>query len=244
MYKNPNRQNKSETRNHYTSWEDLLIPVSEKSRLSLADKAFQILREAIINGELRPSQRIVEYEIAQRLGMSRTPVREAIKRLEEQEYLYVVSRNRLIVTDHSLTQIKDLYEVREALESMAVRLACQQATEEQSDKVEHYHKLSLKVIPNENRDPSRFIELNVAFHSELWSTCNNKLLLRLMKTYGMDQFFYTRLTRTFTDGDWQVAAIQHGRILKAVRQRNVNLADKVTREHVLASKKIALKRLG
>jgi DNA-binding GntR family transcriptional regulator len=245
MYTNQNRRNQlgSTTRDNII-WKDLLVPVGEKIKPSLADKAFHILREAIVTGDIRPNQRMVEYEIAQKLGMSRTPVREAIGRLEEQGYLQRISGHNLIVADYSSIEIGNLFEVRESLETMALRLACQRATDEQLDKVEKYHLQSLKAVPDENQDPKQFIELNFSFHSELYITCGNELLLRLIKTYGMDQFLYTRLTRTFTPEDWRRIAMQHGQILEAVRQRNIDLVDKTIREHIQTSRRIALQRLS
>ena len=244
MYTNQNRQNQLDsTSRDNIIWKDLLVPVGEKIKPSLANKAFHILREAIVNGDIRPNQRIVEDEIAQKLGMSRTPVREALSRLEEHGYLYRISGQNLKVVDYTPLQIKNLLEVREALESMAIRLACQRATEEQLDKAEKYHIQSLKALTGENQDPTYIIELNIAFHSELLAACNNEILLRLLRTYSMDQFLYTRLTRTYTSEDWRTSAMQHGRILEALRQRNIDLSDKTIREHISTTREIALRRL-
>ena len=213
---------------------------SQEVRTSYADEAVEKLREAIVTGSLRPNQRLVESEIARQLNVSRTPVREALKQLELQGYLSKLPGGGLIVTDHSPGQIQSLYEIREALETMALKLACQRATQEQIDRAAEYHASSLEVI--RNRDGNRFIELNSAFHNELLSACGNELLWSLIQTFR-DQFFDRRLVRVFNAADWRNMPKQHQHLLDAVRQRNPRLAEKAVHEHVRTALRIAIERL-
>ncbi len=159
----------------------LLDSSAQRDKASYAEEALERLRQAIVTGNLRPNQRLVESEIAKRLGISRTPVCEALKQLEMQGYLSRLRSGGLIVTDHSPSQIRNLYEIREALETMALRLACQRATQEQVDRAAEYHARSLEVI--RNRDVNQFIELNSAFHNELFSACGNEQLWSLLRTF-------------------------------------------------------------
>ena len=216
----------------------LLVP--GKHRGNRADEAFDKLRQAIVTGELRPNQRVVESEIGKRLKMSRTPVREALKRLEVKGYLSMLPTGGLIVTDHLPSQIRSLYEIREALETMAIKLACQRATEEQIARAEKCHIRSLEVI--RNRDVDQFIELNSAFHAELLAACGNEQLWLLIQTFR-DQYFDRRIVRVFTARDWRLMMTQHGQILEAVRQRNARLAEKAVRQHVKTAVRLALERL-
>lgn len=216
----------------------LLVP--GKHRGNRADEAFDKLRQAIVTGELRPNQRVVESEIGKRLKMSRTPVREALKRLEVKGYLSTLPTGGLIVTDHLPSQIRSLYEIREALETMAIKLACQRATEEQIARAEKCHIRSLEVI--RNRDVDQFIELNSAFHAELLAACGNEQLWLLIQTFR-DQYFDRRIVRVFTARDWRLMMTQHGQILEAVRQRNARLAEKAVHQHVRTAVRLALERL-
>jgi DNA-binding GntR family transcriptional regulator len=211
-----------------------------RATASYAEEASERLRELIVTGKLRPNQRLVESEVAKKLGISRTPVREALKRLEGQGYLSKLPRGGMIVTDHSPSQIRNVYEIREALETMAIRLACQRATQEQVDKAAEYHACSFEAI--RNRDVNQFIELNSAFHNELLSACGNEQLWSLIQTFR-DQFFDRRLVRVFTAGDWRANFMQHGRILEAVRQRDGRLAEKAVRKHTRTALRLALERL-
>jgi len=220
--------------------DELLVSNAPKARASYAEETLERLRQAIVTGKLRPNQRLVESKVAKQLGLSRTPVREALKGLEMQGYLSKLPNGGMIVTDHSPSQIRNLYEIREALETIAIRLACQRATQEQVDRAAEYHTRSLEVI--RNRDANQFIELHSAFHTQLLTACGNEHLWSLIQTFR-DQFFDRRIVRVFTAGDWRAMIRQHQRILEAVRQRNARLAEKAVREHVRTAMRLALERL-
>ena len=214
--------------------------ISPNNKTSYADVAVERLREDIVTGKLRPNQRLVETDIARQLMMSRTPVREALKLLEMQGYLSRLPGGGLIVTDHSPSQIRNLYEVREALETMALKLACQRATEEQIDRAAELHNSMIEVT--HHRDTNRFIELNSSFHNELLSACGNEQLWSLLLIFR-DQFFDRRLVRVFNTNDWCNMPKQHQKLLDAVRNRNTRLAENAVREHVRTALRIAVERL-
>lgn len=214
--------------------------VSPAPKTSYAEETLEKLRQAIVTGKLRPNQRLVESKVAKQLGLSRTPVREALKGLEMQGYLSKLPGGGMIVTDHSPSQLRNLYEIREALETTAIKLACQRATQEQVDRAAEYHTRSLEVI--RNRDANKFIELNIAFHNELLGACGNEQLWSLIQNFR-DQFFDRRIVRVFTAGNWRAMITQHQRILEAVRQRNARMAEKAVREHVRTALRLALERL-
>ena len=218
----------------------LLASNAQRNKASYAEEALERVRQAIVTGNLRPNQRLVESEIAKKLGMSRTPIHEALKQLELQGYLSRLPSGGLMVTDHSPSQIRNLYEIREALETMALRLACQRATQEQVDRAAEYHARSLEVI--RNRDINQFIELNSAFHNELLSACGNEQLWSLIRTFR-DQSFDRRIVRVFTAGDWRAMIVQHQRMLDAVRQGNARLAERAVHEHVRTAVRLVVERL-
>ena len=99
--------------------------------LPLRDVVFQTLRNAILKGELKPGERLMEIQLAQKLGVSRTPVREALRKLELEGLVIMIPRRGAIVADITVQDLNDVLEVRQALEELAVRKACDCATEEQ-----------------------------------------------------------------------------------------------------------------
>lgn len=210
------------------------------NRGNYAEEVVARLREDIVTGRLRPNERLVDSNIARKMNMSRTPVREALKQLEMQGYLSRLPNGGLIVTDHSPSQIRNLYEIREALEIMALKLTCQRATQEQIDLAVELHERMLEVI--RKRDVEQFIELNSTFHNVLFSACGNEQLWTLLQTFR-DQFFDRRLVRVFNVSDWRSMPKQHQRLLDAVRQRNPRLVEKAVHEHVRTAFRIAIERL-
>ncbi|MBT9163781.1 MAG: HTH-type transcriptional repressor RspR [Chloroflexi bacterium] len=211
-----------------------------QQRRNCADEVFNRLRQAIISGELRPNQRVVESAIAQKLGISRTPAREGLKQLEMKGYLSRLPTGGLIVTDHSPGQIRNLYEIREAMETMAIRLVCQRVTEEQINTAKEYHARLLETI--RNRDGDQFIEFNSAFHTGLLAACGNDQLFSLIQSFR-DQYFDRRIARVFTARDWRVMSTEHAGILEAVQERNARRAEKAVRRHLRTALRLALERL-
>ena len=155
--------------------------INQESKRNLAEEAYDILREEIVTGVLRPNQRLIESEVAKRLGVSRTPVRDALKRLALTGYVTTSHGGGILVTDHTPSQIRGIYEIREALETMAIKLACQRATDQQISTIEEYHNSCAESA--NRRDIDRFIELNKAFHEELYDACGNEDMMSLIRLF-------------------------------------------------------------
>jgi DNA-binding GntR family transcriptional regulator len=213
---------------------------ADKSRSNFADQVFEVLRQHIVTGELRPNQRLIESEIAKELGVSRTPVREALKRLEVTGYVSTLPGSGLIVTEHSTRQIQSLFEIREALETMAIKLACEHITQEHISKAEEYHNRGVEAI--RNRDLDLYIDLHSHFHEQLYAACGNEQLLSLVRMFRY-QYFDRRLARVYAPREWDTQIKHHSQILEAVRQRSARRAEKTLQRHLRTSLKVALQRL-
>ena len=213
--------------------------VHVKPRLSSSDKVFEKIREYIDAGELLPNQRLIESDLAKRVGTSRTPVHIAIKQLEILGYVTDISGS-MIVAEHSLSRIQSLYELREALESKAIKLTCKLITEEQINKAEGH--LATLIQASRNRDIEGFVQSDRAFHEELCVACNNDQLSSLVKLFRY-QYQDRRLARVYTVRDWHNQITHHTRILEAVRARNELRAEKAVRRHLMSTMRTALTRL-
>jgi len=222
------------------------IPISistlavDKSGHNLADQVFEVLREQIGTGKLRPNQRLVEADIANGLAVSRTPVREALKRLRLTGYADTLPSGGLIVTEHTVRRIQSLLEIRQALETAAIRLACEHITKEQVNEAEKYYVRGIEAI--RNGDIDRYIELHNGFHAKLYAPCDNEQMLSLIRTLRF-HYFNRRLARIYTPREWRTQIQQHGRILEAVSKRNARQAETALRRHLRVSLKVALRRL-
>lgn len=109
------------------------LKVNMNEYLPLRDVVFNTLRQAILKGELAPGERLMEIQLAERLGVSRTPIREAIRKLELEGLVLMIPRKGAEVAKISEKSLRDVLEVRRSLEELAIELACQRMTEEEVD---------------------------------------------------------------------------------------------------------------
>jgi DNA-binding GntR family transcriptional regulator len=200
-----------------------------KHRDRCGERALHRLQEAIDSGELKPNQHLVERDLARILGMSRTPIREALRRLEATAYITRLPTGGIIVTDHSPKQIHDLYGIRKVLEGQATKLACERYEEDQIVRLEEYHERCIEAIRSGKIE--QFCDMNSAFHLWIYNQCGNAYLINLIMTFR-DERFFLRVIRKFTDSDWRITIDQHGGILKAVRKRNARNAQEVMEQHL------------
>lgn len=106
--------------------------------LPLRDVVFKTLRQAILKGELEPGERLMEIQLAERLGVSRTPIREAIRKLELEGLVLMIPRKGAEVARISENNLRDVLEVRRTLEELAVDLACQRMTEDELEELKKH----------------------------------------------------------------------------------------------------------
>ena len=197
-----------------------------QSKQSRAQWVYETLREDIKAGRYRGGHRIREEEIAQRLGVSRTPVREALSRLQHHGLLEA-SPEGLAVTVLSRPQVLELYAMREVLEGAAARFAAQHASP--------YEIADLRQIAaafaSSDRDPSRLAAINVAFHRAIYEAAHNRYLMRTLSELH-DALALLQST-TFTVGGRDTGAIdEHGAILAAIEARDADAAELAARRHI------------
>ncbi|MGO0802558.1 GntR family transcriptional regulator, partial [Clostridioides difficile] len=146
----------------------------------LRDVVFENLREAILEGKLKPGQRLMEVQLAEQLGVSRTPVREAIRKLELEGLVVMLPRKGAYVANMSLKDIMDVLEVRASLEGLAAYLAAERISDEDIKKLkdisEEFKKSTLE------SDVDALLKLDVEFHECIFKATNNKKLIQLINS--------------------------------------------------------------
>jgi len=203
---------------------------------SRSEGVYRTLREDILSGRLRPRDHLVEVDIAERLHVSRTPVRESLQRLAA-DGLIVSHRRRWVVYEHTLAEIADIYEVRMALEGYAARLACQRATQEQ---VEQLH-LFFHTRPRHYQRFAAFADVNSRLHAMITDAANNPYFQRLADGHRFYTFNHQVAAR-YDDADITESDTQHGLILDAIAQRDPDAAERVAREHVQLALRVIMER--
>ena len=197
--------------------------------LPLRDVVFITLREAILKGELEPGERLMEIALAQQLGVSRTPIREAIRKLELEGLVLMAPRKGAVVAEITPKDLKDVLEVRKHLEEMAVKLACEKATEEDLANLKQLHEEFIKTL--EQKDLTVIAESDVKFHDIIYSTTDNKRLIQILNNLR-EQMFRYRLEYIKDEDKRKKVVEEHAQIIKAIESRNVNMAKEYIKEHI------------
>jgi DNA-binding GntR family transcriptional regulator len=207
----------------------LLSPISKSTR---TEDVFQLLRHAILNNELKTGDRLLETEIAEKLSVSRTPVREAIRMLEAKGLVTRLNNSHGIVADRSLRVVIDIFHVRIALESYAAHLAADNISDEQI--------VTLQQMCNESKrmyrrhDSEGLKRLGNDFHNTILAIAGNPQIIKhLREIYEWIDIYRDRLY-AFPIGV-QANTISHCEIIDALRDRDGNLAQELMRKHLLIS---------
>jgi DNA-binding GntR family transcriptional regulator len=206
-----------------------LLPVKLDSYKPLREVVFESLREAIIQGILRPGERMMELQLADELGVSRTPVREAIRKLELEGFVVMVPRKGAYVAGITDKDIIDVFEVRAALESLAAGLAAQRITEEEMEKLER-SMVQISEIAT-SADIHALVHEDTQFHEIIYRASRNQRLT-LILTNLQDVIQRFRLTTLSRPGRTREALEEHRQLVEAISERNAELAQRLAWEHI------------
>ena len=157
---------------------DMDFEVNMNEYLPLRDVVFNTLRKAILRGELKPGERLMEIQLANKLGVSRTPIREAIRKLELEGLVLMIPRKGAEVAQSTEKNMQDVLEVRKALEELSVQLACERITPEQVEEMKMAAEDFRKVL--KSGDVTKIAEADVKFHDIIFAATNNQRLITLL----------------------------------------------------------------
>lgn len=206
-----------------------LVPIRLDNYKPLRELVFESLREAIISGQLRSGERLMEIQLAEEMGVSRTPVREAIRKLELEGLVAMIPRKGAYVAGLSLKDIVDVFEIRGALEGLAAELAAERITEEELEQLERYLvKISDDI---ENGDLERVVASDTDFHSILYQASRNQRLSQIISNLR-EQIQRFRATSLSYPGRMKIALEEHRKIVEAISTRDGELACKLAQEHI------------
>jgi len=194
---------------------------------SLSEATYLRLRSEIVRGLLRPNERLVEAELAQRLAVSRTPIREGLQRLAA-DGLVISRRRGWVVYEHTPGEIGEIYEIRSALEGYAARLAAERATDEQLSRVVEVMRGSEGILSAPRR---RMVEVNDRFHDAIIEASGNRRLAEEIRRNRLYYFNY-RLANLYSDEEVSASRAQHERIVRALLDRDPRKAEDITRHHI------------
>ncbi len=194
---------------------------------SRAEFVYLSLRNAIWEGHFARGARIREEDIAKSLGVSRTPVREALQRLQQRGLLVVRPGRGFAVAVLSHKQIFDLYAMREILEGSAARFAAQHATH---GEIAILYQIQ-KRLANEGHDPLVLVTLNRLFHQHIYEAAHNQYLLETLEVLNDSMALLQNLTSQMPSRHGQ-SDLEHLRIVRAIEKRDQDRAEEAARHHI------------
>ncbi|MFA5536537.1 MAG: GntR family transcriptional regulator [Bacillota bacterium] len=217
-----------------------LFPVDLESYKPLREVVFETMREAIIKGSLAPGERLMEVQLAEELGVSRTPVREAIRKLELEGLVAMIPRKGAYVADYSIKDITEVFEIRAALESFAAGLACERATEQELDELRILADRVWEMA--KNNDLKNIIQVDTDFHERIYQSSRNSRLIQMLSNLR-EQIHRFRSTSLASPGRLQDTLEEHKGLVEAIVERNMPLAQRLALEHVENAEDIFLESI-
>lgn len=211
------------------------MPLGSQGGSSLGNSVYNELRQRIIDGDLKSGERLREVELASTLGVSRTPVREAIKRLESEGFASYVSSRGAIVAELTPDQAVELYAVREILEGAAARFAAQHAS---AAEIQLLRDL-LAVQKDADGEAEEQSKINRRFHQTIYRAAHNRYLLDILSR-SQDYMVLLHKTTYNAPGRNETAYHEHIAIVEAIENRNAAGAEKAAREHIQEAQRIRM----
>jgi len=207
---------------------------------TVRDAVFQKLRSAILNGYFEPGERLVESQIADEMGVSRTPVREAIRRLEIEKLVINLPRKGVMVAPVNESQIKEIFNIRGALEGLAVKLAI--------DNIDLKTIRQMEIILLEMAEAIKkaellkIVECNTRFHDCIINASGSPKLSEMLQNIH-DQIQRFRHKSLSLEGRPVIALSEHQDILEAVKERDKNKAEQLIKNHIENAGKALLRKI-
>ena len=197
--------------------------------LPLRDVVFNTLRDAILTGKIEPGERLMELHLARKLGVSRTPIREAIRMLELEGLAVTVPRKGAQVAKLSEKDLIDVLEIRDALDELAVKSTCGKMQEKDFDELQE----ALEAFEKETRggDVRTIVEADEAFHNIIYRATDNPRLMTLVQNLK-EQMYRYRYEYIKDNADYDTLIAEHNAILDGLRRKDEEYVRTVMHTHL------------
>lgn len=213
---------------------------NDDAYLPLRDVVFNTLRQSILTGELKPGERLMEIHLADKLGVSRTPIREAIRMLELEGLVTMIPRRGAEVAQITEKNLREVLEVRGALDALAVELACERITAEELEQLkaacEHFEAETKKGNAN------RVAQADVALHDIILAASRNEKLVQMIGNFSQQMYRY-RLEYVKEEAHYETLIREHRIIYEAIRDRDKERGAKAIRLHIENQEKAVIRMI-
>ena len=206
--------------------------------LTLREKILETIRDAIVSGSLQAGSRVSEPELAERFGISRTPIREAFRQLESEGYLTVIPRRGALVKQFSPRDVAEFYAIKSIMEGYAARQACSRLTEKELDRLQTTNNKLAELA--KAGDIKHFFKVHNDFHEIFIKAADNEKLMELIAGL-VTKFQRLRFTSLSIPGRMAVSVQEHEKIIDAFRTRDGDLAETLVRKNAEYSGQVLMK---
>jgi DNA-binding GntR family transcriptional regulator len=195
----------------------------------LSQKVYRALKTEIIKGSLKPGTKLSEGKIAEQMGVSRTPVREALKELAAEGFVKMNPNQAVVVSNASVEDIQEVLQIRGVLEGLAARLATKTINEEEIKELEKYQK-QMEYYTKKD-DVLAFSEMDAEFHELILNICGNNKLIQIRKNIS-DQAHRYRIRSLSIPGRLKYSLKEHQEIVEALKRKDAEQADRLSQKHI------------
>jgi len=198
------------------------------------------MRDAILKGVLQPGERLMEIQLAEEMGVSRTPVREAIRKLELENFVVMIPRKGAYVAGVSSKDVADVFEIRSALEGLAAGLAAERITDEELEEMEQ--ALFYRASEGE-MDLEQIVKSDTDFHALVYKASRNQRLIQILANLR-EQIQRFRSTSLAVPGRNKVALEEHRMIVEALRNHNSEEAQALAIAHIVTAENVMFEAMS
>lgn len=199
-----------------------------EKHLTLREKILENIRDSIVSGAMKAGSRVSEPELAERYGISRTPIREAFRQLETEGYLTVIPRRGAVVSEFSPKDIEEFYAIKSIMEGYAARRACERLSEKDLDRLQHINDKLAELA--KAGDIKHFFKIHSDFHELFSKAADNEKLHELIAGL-VTKFQRLRFTSLSLPGRMAISVQEHEKIIDAFRKKDADLAEKLVRQN-------------
>ncbi len=197
--------------------------------LPLRDVVFQTLRDAILKGELKPGERLMEMHLAEKLGVSRTPIREAIRMLEKEGLAVTIPRKGAQVAKMTEKDLEDVLEIREALDELSVRSACKRWTESELEDLKVATADFEKAV--KGKDVRDIVDKDERFHDVIYMMSQNDKLIEIIGNLR-EQMYRYRYEYVKDTSNYKRLVSEHQKILEGITRRDTEFVTEIMHQHL------------
>ena len=207
---------------------DKLFKINDYELLS--KKVYRILKASIIKGSLKPGEKILEVNIAEQLGVSRTPIREALRELAAEGFVRMEPNLGMVVVDFSLEELKEVLQTRRVLEGFAASVAAEKISKEEIKKLEEItEKMGICISKN---NLVTYSNLNAEFHSLILNICGNKRMMKICVNLSDSEHRFRIRSLRSNPGRLKYSLKEHQEIIEALKKKDTEQAERLSKKHI------------